>query len=160
MYLNKIRLYLKDIINNLKNSNAWKIQLIIASNFIPSMDNDKERVMHSKSDSIKIMINDKADEVIEELFDSLKNRYQNNLVLMKSIEFVFNYVYLLYYKCHKINLKCGGSYINYPHWIKKNATINPTKEKDNKCFQHAVTVALHYEEIKKDPQRIKKIKLL
>ena len=25
------------------------------------------------------MINDEADEVIQELFDSLKNRYQNNL---------------------------------------------------------------------------------
>ena len=35
--------------------------------------------MHSKSDIIKIMINDVADEVIKELLDSLKNRYQNNL---------------------------------------------------------------------------------
>ena len=34
--------------------------------------------MHSKSDNIEIMINDKADEVIKELFDSLKNRYQNS----------------------------------------------------------------------------------
>ena len=35
--------------------------------------------MHSKSGSIEILINDEADEVIEEFFDSLKNRYQNNL---------------------------------------------------------------------------------
>ena len=28
----------------------------------------------------------------------------------------------------------------------------------NKCFQYAVTVALNYEEIKKDPQRITKTK--
>ena len=35
----------------------------------------KERVMHSKHDKIEIMINDEADEVIKELFDSLKNRY-------------------------------------------------------------------------------------
>ena len=35
--------------------------------------------MHSKSDNIEIMINDEADKVIEELFKSLKNRYQNNL---------------------------------------------------------------------------------
>ena len=32
--------------------------------------------MHSKSDNIEIMINDKTHEVIEELFDSLKIRYQ------------------------------------------------------------------------------------
>ena len=35
--------------------------------------------MHSKSGSIEILINDEADEVIEEFFDSVKNRYQNNL---------------------------------------------------------------------------------
>ena len=43
--------------------------------------------MHSKSDNIEIMINDEADEVIKELFDSLKNRYQNNSESMKSNDF-------------------------------------------------------------------------
>ena len=38
------------------------------------------------------MMNDKADEIIEKLFDSLKNRYQNNLESMKGSEFVFDYV--------------------------------------------------------------------
>ena len=37
----------------------------------------------------------------------------------------------------------------------KKASINPN---DDKCFQHAITVALNYEQIKKDPQRILKIK--
>ena len=74
--------------------------------------------MHSKSDNIEIMINDKADEVIKELFDSLKNRYQNNLESMKESEFVFAYVQLLYYKFHKINLNRGGSYIVSSDWIK------------------------------------------
>ena len=53
--------------------------------------------MHSKSDNIEIMISDEADEVIEELFDSLKNRYQNNLQSMRQSEFVFDYVHLFYY---------------------------------------------------------------
>ena len=48
-YLNKIKPYLKDIINNL----TWKIQLTIANNFISFIDNDEEHVMHSKSDNIK-----------------------------------------------------------------------------------------------------------
>ena len=47
------------------------------------------------------MFNDEADEVIKELFDSLKNGYQNNLESMKGSELVFDYVHLLYYKCHK-----------------------------------------------------------
>ena len=82
-YLNKIRPYLRNIISNLKKSDAWKIQLTRANNFISSIDNDEECVMHSKSDKIEIMINDEADEVIKELFDSLKNRYQNNLESIK-----------------------------------------------------------------------------
>ena len=41
------------------------------------------------------MINDEADEVIKELFDSPKNRYQNNLESMKESEFAFDYAYLL-----------------------------------------------------------------
>ena len=60
--------------------------------------------MHSKSDKIEIMMYDKADEIIEELYDSHKNRYQNNLESMKGSKFVFDYVQLLYYKCHKIQL--------------------------------------------------------
>ena len=81
------------------------------------------------------MINDEADEAIKELFDSLKNRYQNNLKSMKGSEFVFDYVHLLYYKCHKINPNRSGSYINSPDWVKnKKVTINPINEKDNKRF--------------------------
>ena len=34
-----------------------------------SKDNDGEPGIHSKSDHIEIMINDKADQVIEELFN-------------------------------------------------------------------------------------------
>ena len=60
--------------------------------------------MYSKSDNKEIMINDKENEFVKELFESLYNRYQNNLEkLMKGSDFVFDYVHLLYYKCHKIN---------------------------------------------------------
>ena len=40
---------------------------------------------------------------------------------------------------------------------KKKATINP-KNEDDKCFHHAATVGLNHEEIKRDLQRISKIK--
>ena len=54
----------------------WKTQLTISVNFISSKDdNDEERVMHSKSDNMEIMINDKGDEDIEKRFKSLENRY-------------------------------------------------------------------------------------
>ena len=54
------------------------------------MYNDEERIMHSKCDNMEIIINDEADEVTKELFDSLKNRYQNNLESIKVSELVFH----------------------------------------------------------------------
>ena len=58
--------------------------------------------------------NDEADEIIKELFDSFKSRYQNNLESMKGSEFLFDYVHLLYHKCHKIDPDHGGSCIDSP----------------------------------------------
>ena len=60
-YLNKVRPYLKDIITDLKKSDAWKIQLTIPINFMSSKDTDEELVMHSKSGNIEFMIYDNAD---------------------------------------------------------------------------------------------------
>ena len=37
---------------------------------------------------------------------------------MKGSELVFNYVHLLYYKCHKTNPNRGESNIDSPEWIK------------------------------------------
>ena len=69
---------------------------------------------------------------------------------MRGTEFVFDYVQLLYYKCHKIKLNRGGSYINSPDFIKYiKTTINYVNKKDNKCFQYSVTVALNHKEIGK-----------
>ena len=77
--------------------------------------------MHSKSDNKEIKINDKRDKVIKKnLFKSLLNGYQNNLeTSVRGSEFFSDCVHLLYYKCHKINFKRVGSYINSPDWIKK-----------------------------------------
>ena len=52
--------------------------------------------MHSKSNDKEIMSNEKADEVVEELFESILNIYQNDLEKsMKGGEFVFQYIHLL-----------------------------------------------------------------
>ena len=42
---------------------------------------------------------------------------------MKDSDFICDCVSLLYFKCHKINPNCGGSYIDSQEWIKnKKAT--------------------------------------
>ena len=54
--------------------------------------------MNSKCYDMPIMINDEADKVIKELFESLKNGHRNNKESMKGSEFFFDYVLLLQYK--------------------------------------------------------------
>ena len=69
--------------------------------------------------------------------------------------FTFDGVDTLYYDRNKISLNRGGPYIDSPEWLKnKKATINPQNEKDGKCFQYPVTVALNYQNIKNNPERI------
>ena len=76
-------------------------------------DNDEDRVMHSKSDNIEIVINDEADKIIEKLFLSLLSTYQIRLeTSMKGGDFIFDCVHWLHYK---IDFKQGGSYIDSPN---------------------------------------------
>ena len=91
--------------------------------------------MHSRRGNIKFTSYNDANEVVDELFESLCSRYQENAeTSMRGSDFIFESVQLLYYKCHKINFKHGGSYIDSPDSIKKKkATINP-KHEDDKCF--------------------------
>ena len=51
--------------NNLKKCDLWNVQITRANNFISSIDKDEELVMHSKSNNIEIMINDKADKFVK-----------------------------------------------------------------------------------------------
>ena len=77
---------------------------------------------------------------------------------MRGIEFIFDSVQMMYYRCYKENFRGSGSYIDSPDWIKKaKATVNP-KNTDGKCFQYAVTVALNYEEINWNTGRVSIIK--
>ena len=75
---------------------------------------------------------------------------------MKGSAFVFDSVDLLRYKLHEISLNRGGSYIDYPKWLKNEKTsINP--KNTSSMLQHFIT---NYEQIKENPQRVSKIKLL
>ena len=66
----------------------------------------------------------------------------------------------MYCYFQKIDITRAKSYVKSPNWIaNKGATINPKNEKDNKCFQYAIIIALNYNKIKKKYfRKIKKIK--
>ena len=126
-YLDEIKPYLSDIINDHKTKGEWKIHLRMAINFFSSKYFEEISTMHSKSDNIEILIGNKTDEIIEDLFDSFLQKYQKGLEeSMKGSEFVFNNVDSLYFKLHKISLNRVVSYIDSPKWLKnKKAKINP-----------------------------------
>ena len=112
-----------------------------------------------RSDNIGIMIGDDNDDIIEELFKSFLQKYEENLQNnMRGSDFELDGVNFLYYDFNKISLNRGGSYIDSPKWLKnKKSTINP-KNNNYKCFQYAVTLALNLDNIDNYPERISKIK--
>ena len=48
-------------------------------NFISSLDTGEIRTMDSKSDNIEIMMITEIDDIIDEVFKSLQQRFQENL---------------------------------------------------------------------------------
>ena len=78
---------------------------------------------------------------------------------MRGSDFIFNGVNYLFYDFNRVSISKGGSYIESPKWLKdKKCTVNQ-KNNDNKCFQYAATLALNFNKIDKNPQRISRIKL-
>ena len=116
--------------------------------------------MHSTSDNIKFTPYSDAIEVVDKMFVLLGSKYQVNLeTSMRGKDFIFDTVQLMHYKCHKVNFKRGGSYIDSSEWIKKKKAIINTKNTDGKCFQYTSTAASNYEEIESHAERTSNIKL-
>ena len=161
-YLDMMRPYFSDTINDHKTQEVWKvhsgnkvidyktalgkwkIQLAIKINFVSSKnDSDKIRKMHTKSHNVEITMGNETDEIIEKLFESLLQNLQNDLeASMRGSEFYIDSVESLHYHLNKISLGIKGrSYIDSPKWLKnKRATTNP-KNNDGNCFQYATTAA-------------------
>ena len=73
--------------------------------------------------------------------------------------FALDKIMHLYINFHRLVLTRVSSYIELLKWIKnKKAVINPQSNKDEECFKWAVIAALHHEEIKKDRQRISRLR--
>ena len=108
---------------------------------------------------MEIMNGSETEEIIESLYRSLLQKYNDNLQeKMKSSNFAFNGIIYFYYDFNRVSISKGGSYIESPKWLKdKKSTINQ-KNNDYKCFQYATTLALNFNKINKDPQIIPKIK--
>ena len=159
-YINLIKPYLIDLINEKKNNGEWKIQLSAEISFVlQKPDSNEIRIMYTRSTPEEFMIGSETEEVAENLIMTLLQKYQDNLQnKMKGSDFIFNGVNHLFYDLNRITISKGGSYIESPKWLKdKKCTINQ-KNNDNNCFQYAATLTLNFNNVDKHPQRISKIK--
>ena len=159
-YLNLIKPYLEDLINEKKNKGEWKLQLTANISFVSlKPGSDETYLMYTRSDPEEFMNGSETEEIIESLYRSLLQKYQDNLnEKMRGSDFVFNGINYFYYDFNRVSISKGGSYIDSPKWLKdKKSTVNQ-KNNDNKCFQYATTLALNFNKVNKDPQRMSKIK--
>ena len=115
-YLNLIEKYLRELLEEYKQKGEWKVQLTIEVNFISLKPGSNEtRIMYTRSDNIEIMFGDNNDDIIKQLFESLLQKYEENLQnKMRGSEFEFDGVNFLYYDFNKTSISRGGSYIDYP----------------------------------------------
>ena len=119
-YLNLIEKYLRELFEEYKQKGEWKLQLTIEVNFISLKPGfDETRIMYTWSNNIEIMLGDDNDDILEQLFESLLKKYEENLQnKMRGSEFEFDGVNFLYYDFNKTSLNRGGSYIDSPKWLK------------------------------------------
>ena len=117
------------MIDDYKTKGEWKIQISMQIIFVSFADANETREINTKSDNITIMSGIKTEDVIKELFNTFRKRYQERLeTKTKGSSFTFERIDLLEYHLHKISLNRGSSYIESPEWIKnKGVTINPKK---------------------------------
>ena len=60
---------------------------------------------------------------------SLLSRYESDLeTSIREIDSIFDSVQVMYDKCHRVNFRHGGSYIDSPDWIKKEKNSNKSDE--------------------------------
>ena len=85
-------------------------------NFTSSKDFDETRNGRTKSDNIEIMMVSATDDITDELFGSLLQKYLEGLEKsMKGVNFIVDSVDLLYYYLQKTILsREQGSYIDFP----------------------------------------------
>ena len=65
--------------NCYKTQGKSKIQLTMKSNFISSKDSGEISTMHTKSNKIEIMMGNETNQIIEELFKSRLQKYEEGL---------------------------------------------------------------------------------
>ena len=125
-----IKPYLKDLINDHipvmelgneeDNSDTvrgeWKVQLVMQNNCISTKDFEETRTIYSASKSVEILMGSHTDDIIDRLFDTTLQKFQQAIEISneRGGEFTHESVVLLYYYFQKIDIRRAESYIKSP----------------------------------------------
>ena len=134
--------------NNDTKIGEWKIQLVMLNNCISSKNFEETHSIYSASNNIEIFMGSGADDIIDRLFDTILQRFQEaeETSNERGSGFIHENVGLLYYYFHKTDMKRVGSYIMSHKWLRsKTATINPKNKEDYKCFQYAIIISVDHQ---------------
>ena len=136
-----IRPYLRDLINDHKspmrtdkviNNESqfaeWKIQLVMLNNCVSSKHFEETPYLYSASKPVEIFMDSNTDDIVDELFDTILQRFQKSRETSNKRGNKF--IHEKWKFIHKIDMKRGESYTDSPEWLKnKIAAINPKKLK-------------------------------
>ena len=141
-YFDMIRPYLRDLINDHKplmkltdkanNSDTErgerKIRLVMQNNCISSKNFGETRFIYSASKTIEIFMANDADDIIDQLFDTILQIFQEATETSneRGSEFIHESVASLYYHFQKTVMKTGYSYMkSFKNLRSKCAILNP-----------------------------------
>ena len=161
-YLDMIRPYLRDLINyhktiaKLNNDSGaergeWKVQLVMQNNCVSVKSFENTSTIYSKSEPVEVFMGSDSNDVIDRLFDTTLEKFQETMVTSKKrrSKLTHESVALMHCYFQKTDIRRAESYIKSPERIaNKETTMNPKNEKDNKCFKWSIAAGLNYNKIK------------
>ena len=152
-FLSRVRRFLIDLLKKESRTGAVRTQTTTRIRF--RKDGELvELALNSRMMNVYNLSN--TNEIVNEMIAHMKQQIENPA--LSNSRFVFDKVLHMDVNFHRLNLTRGSSYLPLPDWLAlKKAIINP-KNAGRECFKWAVIVALRWEEIDRDPQRISKLK--
>ena len=95
------------------------------------------------------MLPSNTNELVNKIFQSLKNKCDDLNKEMEASGFCFKFVSRLNIRCQKVNAERGSSFTKLSDWLRyKSATINSQSSKD-RCFQYALGLTQHHKKNQK-----------
>ena len=154
MYFARTRKFLIDLLNKETMNRAVRSQV---TTWIRFMRDGVEMVNLAFNSRMMTVynLNDK-NKIVTAMIEHMAQQIENPA--LRNSKFVFDRVLYMDMDFHRLNLTRGSSHIPLPDWLtKKKAIINP-RNSDMECFKWAVIVAMKWEEIDRDHQRISKLR--